>query len=314
MLAALLGLLCVAAGMPGLAAQTLRETLRAANVPTDSFAGAELDQKISSSAHSGGEPFLMAYYLDSRAEPGERPLHVIRYVRGTGSLRGAELRDIHAISPDNASMNCLYPVAGIRESRGTIYVETHISPSAGCVLVISSDLSFQTALPGWLLGIAGGDYAIVRRSEIQSLAVHPLHVAVYDIKRDRPVEVYPFPEDPERREFSGLIAPHISPEWCMQHNAACDPQNFDTDLTGPAAVNESARVFGFEAKFDARGFGDAAEKQVAPRTVVYVFRERGGAWEHREFPSAQLRALFGVASLQELVGKQAKNAFTKAGQ
>jgi len=64
------------------------------------------------------------------------------------------------------------------------------------------------------------------------------------------------------------------------------PENFDASLGGAVALNEAAKVFGFEAKFDAAGFGDAAEKQVPARTVAYIFRERGGTWEHRNFSRA----------------------------
>ncbi len=89
----------------------------------------------------------------------------------------------------------------------------------------------------------------------------------------------------------------------MENNAQCDPDNFDTDLRGNVIVNETAKVFGFQAQVDAAGFGAAAEKQVPPRTVAYIFRERGGRWEHREFQGQQLQPLLGGMSLDELISK-----------
>lgn len=128
------------------------------------------------------------------------------------------------------------------------------------------------------------------------------------------MEVYPYKDDTQRRQFSHLIEPYIVPGWCREHNAACDPENFDTDLTGKLVLNDAAKVFGFEAEFDAAGFGDAAEKQVPSRTVAYVFRERSGIWEHREFQPSQLQSLFGVISIQDLVGKKPNAALEPAGK
>jgi len=149
----------------------------------------------------------------------------------------------------------------------------------------------------------------LQRGETHFMSVQPLHIEVFDLKRKQLVEVYPYRDDTQRREFSNLIEPYIVLDWCRDHNAACDPENFDTSLGGEVVLNEAARVFGFEAEFDAAGFGDAAEKQVPSRTVAYVFRERSGIWEHREFQPGQLQSLFGVTGIQDLVGKKPNVAF-----
>ena len=141
------------------------------------------------------------------------------------------------------------------------------------------------------------------------MSVAPMHIGAFDVKRNQSTEVYPYQDDPQRREFSRLIKPHISGKWCMEHNAECDPENFDTGLLGTVIVNETAKVFAFQAEFDAAGFGDAAEKQVPPRTVAYLFRERGGKWEHREFQWQQFQRLLGGMSFEELIGKKPDLAF-----
>src|SRR5439155_392072 len=160
---------------------------------------------------------------------------------------------------------CLGSALRIREHRGTIYVETHRGPSAGCVIVFSSRLTPKAAISGWLLGFMGG-YAILHRSEMHFMSVHPMHIEVFDLARNQSTEVYPYKDDPQRREFSRLLEPHISERWCRENNAECDPGNFTNDLRNDVIVNEAARVFGFEAQFDAEDFGPAAEKQVPPRT------------------------------------------------
>ena len=307
---AAVGTLLLLCGFRALAAETLGETLGAANVPTREFSGPELRQNITSYAIARGDPFLLAYYVDDGSGRLQPPLHVIRYSRGTEDLRRADLRDIAALFQGLVQMDCLGSALGVREYRDTFYIETHGGPSAGCVVVLSSALSIKAALSGWLLGLVGPDYAILRGSEIHFMSVTPLHVEVYDLKRNRTVEVYPLKEDGLRRQYSrSIIRAGISEKWCMENNAQCDPGNFDTEVKGGLAVNEAAKVFGFEAEFDAAGFGDGGQRQAPPRSVVYVFREHDGAWQHREFEPAQLRGRFGVSSIQELVAQNPLAAF-----
>jgi len=70
--------------------------------------------------------------------------------------------------------------------------------------------------------------------------VQPLHITVFNVARNQSTEVYPYSGDSQRREFGRLEK---------------------------VVVNENAGVFGFEAAFDAEGFGPAAEKQV-PRSLL----------------------------------------------
>src|SRR5262249_2825449 len=146
--------------------------------------------------------------------------------------------------------------------------------------------------------------AILRRSEVHFTSVHPMHIAVFDVRRNQSTEIYPYKDDPQRHQFSRLLKPLISEKWCVENNAQCDPENFDTSLLGNVIVNKTFRVFGFQAQFDATGFGAAAEKQVPARTVAYIFRERGGKWEHREFDVQQLQRLLGGMNLDELITKK----------
>ena len=190
-----------------------------------------------------------------------------------------------------------------------IYIDTHLNPSAGCVIVLSSTLAYKAAASGGLLALVGADYTIVAGSEIHLMSVHPMHIEILDVKPNQSTQVYPYKDDPQRRQFSLLIEPHISEKWCIEANAQCDPDNFDVDLQGNVIVNEAAKAFGFLAKFDAGGFGDTAEKQVTPRTVAYIFRERGGRWEHREFGGSRLQRLLSGTSFDQLVAANPDSLF-----
>ncbi len=286
-----------------LAAETLDQALLEAKVPTRQFAPQELSRKITSYAVSKGDPFLLAYYIDDGSGVIRFPLHVVRYDRATGDLRRAELRDVTALfqpTGQHLPMSCVGSALRIREHLGAVYIETHSNPSAGCVIVLSPALALKTALSGWLLGFMAADYAIVRESEVHFMSVQPLHVAVLDLRSNRSAEVYPYQDDPERRQFSGLLVPHISQKWCVEHVAQCDPANFDVGVPEGVVVNDAAGVFGFVAQFDSSGFGPAAEKQVAPRRVAYVFRMHGGVWEHRQFGGRELEDLLNGLSFEEL--------------
>lgn len=291
------------------AAESLGERLRVSNVPVQRFAEPELRRQITSYAISEGDPFLLAYYVDDGSGGLHPPLHVIRFARKTEDLQRADLPEIGALFQGDHRMDCLGSALRIRQRDDTIYIETHVGPSAGCVIILSSLLSFKAATSGWLLGLLGSDYAIIRRSEIHFMSVQPLHIDVFDIAHNRSVEVYPPKEDVLRQQYSHLIQARISERWCMENNAQCDPDNFDTDINGGIVVNEAARAFGFEAIFDAGGFGEAAQKQVPSQRVLYIFRERGGAWQHHEFDPAELQGRFGALSMQELVTRNPDAAF-----
>jgi hypothetical protein len=278
-----------------------------------------LSGKITSYAISVDDPFLLAYYNDDGSGRLRPPLHIIRYDHETKNLRRADVRDIEALFQGQIPMDCLGSALRIREHRGTIYIETHHNPSAGCVIVLSSELSVKTALSGWILGFLGADYAILRGSEVHFMSFHPMHIEVFDLKQNRLQEVYPIENDPQERQFSRLIekwwrenkTPSIE-KWCRENNSPCAAEGFDADLKGELAVNEAAGVFGFEAEFRAAGFYESTKEPIPPRTAAYIFREHAGTWEHREFSARQLRSLFGGMGIQELVAKKPDLVFKVA--
>jgi len=302
--AAMAAWLCLGA-LPSLSAETLKDALKAAVVPTAQFSQIDLDAKITSYAVSEGEPFLLAYYVDNGSGLIQPPLRVVRYDRASGSLRRSDFSAVAApFQPATPiALDCLGSAITISEHASIVYIDTHCTPSAGCLIVLSSALELKTAVSGWLLGVIGADYAIFQGSEIHFMSVHPLHIEVLNLKRNQPEQVYPFANDPQRRAFSKLIQPLISNRWCMDNNAQCDPDNFDADVKGGVIVNEAAKLFGFEAQFDAGGFGDAAETRVKPRAVAYVYRERGGTWEHREFGESELQRLLSGVPFAAAVSK-----------
>jgi hypothetical protein len=291
------------------AAETLRDTLQAADVPTQDFSDATMDEKITSYAISTAEPFLLAYYTDDGSGLLKPPLHLVRFLRGTNELRKAALQNATAEFEAGVDIDCLGSALSIFENVGTIYVETHISPSAGCVLVLSPTLEFRQGLSGWLLGLMGSDYAIMRRSETHTNSPTPMRIAMFDLKQKQLADVYPFKNDVQRLRFSRLIKRYISKSWCREYVLDCDPNTFDTEVKGALVVNAAAKTFGFEAEFDAAGFSATSEIQVPSRVVGYVYRRHGAIWEHRELEPGQLQDLYGIATIKELVTTKPNAAF-----
>lgn len=295
-------------------AETLGRTLREADVPTNHFDAVELNEGITSFAVNKGDPFLLAYYVDDGSGLLKPPLHVVRYDRQSQVIKRADIRDINALFQGKIPMDCLGSVLSIREYHGVVYIDTHYDPSAGCLVLLTSELDYKTALSGLLIGVIRPDYAIVEGSEIHFMSVHPLHIQVFDLKNKHLVQVYPFDDDSLRSRYSKLIERHISDQWCQQFDAQCDPRNFDVTVEGEVALNEAAKVFGFEAQLDAAGFGEDAQSHVAPVRVAYIFREHDGAWEHRVFEAGELEPLFHVPNIQALVKQKAQAAFETSAQ
>lgn len=286
-------------------AETLGSVLRSRHVPTNQFSDSDLATKITSWAASDDEPFLLAYYTDDGSGSLRAPLHVIRYDSASHALRRTDL-----LGNGTSPMDCVGSALEIGEQHGIIHIETHLTPSAVCLLLLSPQLALRTTLHGGLLGMVGKDYALVQRGEIHFAAVHPMRIAVYDLRRDRLTQVYPPAQDVYRRQFSLALQSHMpSDDWCRTEDAPCDPRNFDADLMGEVAVNESVKVFGFVARCDAGGFGQEAARQVQPLAVAYVYRLRGRRWQHREFLPERLMDLFGVETVGELVREKPRAAF-----
>lgn len=290
------------------AAETLRDALGAAGVAAQGLPERELNRAITSYAVSQGDPFLIAYY-DGGSGFLQAPLRVVRAQRATGAVQMAELAGPEAQFGETTRAGCLGSALRIREQGSAIYIETHLTPSAGCVIVLSTELKLRNALSGWLVGMMAPDLAIVRKSEIHFAPIHAVRLEAYDAARDRATLLFPPPQAPLRAEISAALKRYLSEPWCMSHNSPCDPGYFNTDLRGEVAVNAEARTFGFETISDANGFGDEAERRIQPQTLAYIFRERAGAWESRELDPRELTRRFGVSSIGELVQRAPGAAF-----
>jgi hypothetical protein len=261
-------------------------------------------------AHDYPGSFLFAWYFIG---DGHTPntLRVLRYDRRTGIASNTVLTDSPATRASflgQFPVPCMGSSASVAEREGTIYVETHLTPSASCTLVLDHHLTLKTALSGWLLGFVSDRYAVFRESMIHFAPTHPMNISVYDAVTGRSTRVYPLPGDRLRAEYVRSLDAHLpSRSWCRINNKPCRASDFTSDVqigghdSSLLQTNDGARAFGFKAEFMPEGFGPAAQAAVGNRIVDYVFLLRGGRWVSRDYTPTELQTRFKATTLSAYV-------------
>ena len=253
------------------------------HVPVDQFSPRELQGPITSWAVSKGDaPFLFAWYDDDGSGGLHEPLHVLRYTREHGverkDLRGNT--DKWEFSGFTKGMPgvCFGAALSIDNTSDRILISTHINPSAGCVLILQEDMSFQGTLFGWVLGIVDGAL-IAHENEVHFAPFHQEGLGVFDIGGDQWVELYPIPSDPLRIAFADRIKPHMPTEkWCQEHDMVCDASNFEIDVSDVLG-DPNTRGFRFDVSYSAHPLGEGADNAVGGETHSYSCGMHGSKWE-----------------------------------
>lgn len=286
---------------------TLKQALEAKHLPMDAAKLANLEKTITSwAALDDANQYVIGYYLDDGTGGLNPPLFVDRYDRKRSEWKSASLPDAHAKTAELDDI-CYGSVLSIAASAGRYFIETHINPSAGCVLVLSEELKPQTSLYGWLLGRLGEDGAIYHRSEVHFAPVHPAEIAYYDLRTKRDVTIFPRkPASAIRRARTTQLAEFYkaNPEWCNKNDDPCDPEEFDSNLEGQLAINEAEAAVAFLISYEQIQFvqGDV-QKPSGPTDVLYVYRRVNdeAKMEYREMRLEDAQTKFGTVKPQDLV-------------
>lgn len=267
-------------------AETLADVLTAHKIPVNVFSADEQRQPITSFAVSANNsPFLLAYYDDDGSGMLPRVLHVIRYNQKYGKLRRIDLHgkdvSLRGFSSgsvmEQVSNECMGSALRISEKDGFITIDTHINPSAGCVLILKSDLTFHAGLWGWTLARIGGNI-LLEGNTIHFASTYPSSLFIYDLRQKHLIPIYPAKNDVKRQEFSAELQKHLpSDQWCRESNNPCNPENFSTDISH-VTVNQRGHSFEFDAQMDPEGFGEDTEQAVKPKTVHYTCKRINGSW------------------------------------
>ncbi len=269
-----------------LRAETLADVLAAHKIPINLFSADDQQQPITSFAVStNNSPFLLAYHDDDGSGRLPSVLHVIRYDEQTHELRRADLRGtdvslrgfLTGSVMEQVSNECMGSALRISEKGGFITIDTHVNPSAGCVLILTSDLSFSAGLWGWTLASTEGN--IILEGNMRHFAsTHPATLFLYDARQKHLTPIYPTKNDVNRQQFSAELQKHLpSNQWCRETNNSCDPEDFSTDISH-VTVGEQGQSFEFDAQMYPENFGEDAERAVKPKTVHYTCKRTAGNW------------------------------------
>jgi len=286
---------------------TLRQALVAHGLTPDESIIKNLDKKITSGAElDDAKQFVIAYYVDDGSGLLNPPLFLERYDRNRAEWKSASLPESHA-KPDEQVDICYGSVLRVTASGGHFFLETHINPSAGCVLVLSGDLKLQTSLDGWLLGHVGEDTVIYHKSQVHFAPVHPAELAIYDLRTKRDLTLFPSkPDSPIRRARTAQLAEFYkaNPEWCNRNDDPCDAEEFDSGLQGKVATNETEAAVAFLISYEQiQHAAEDVQKPSGPKNVLYVYRRVNdeARMEYREMLLEDAKARFGTAKLEDFV-------------
>ncbi len=290
-------------------AETLQEVLAVRGIPPDPQAAGDAARPITSYAfHDDARTFLIAYYWDDAGGVLRAPLRLSRYEKGQGQWRHVT---VPAAQMKGGEADCLGSVTAIHPTDNAFYLDLHLTPSAGCVLILSKDLSealeVRAALYGWFLAEFADGTVVYHNSQVHFAPTHAAEISLYQPRSGRSVRIYP------QKPYQAVRAAHIEKaraaysdeNWCRERNHHCDPELFDNRLLGIVEINDRTRALAFVARFDNTVSGpDAARRGAnAPEftEVLYVYRnvDNPEQIEFREMVVADFQARFGNIPLSE---------------
>jgi len=286
--------------------KTLGQILAEEQVPADAGKLANLEKTVTSGAElNDGERFVIAYYVREASDRLVPPMFIDSYDRSKGEWRSAQLADanapVHGVDAD-----CFGSVLAITALGRKLIVETHLSPSASCSLILSPELKLEAKIGGWVVGRLGEEGLIYHRNEVHFAPVHSVEIALYDVRTKRDVTIFPRkPESAVRRarieELKEFYKTHE--EWCRKWND-CDPEEFDSELEEGVKTNEVEQALAFVISYEQiQRYPKDDAKPSGPKDVVYVYRwvNDESRMEYREMLWSEVRERAGNVPTERLV-------------
>lgn len=293
-------------------AGTLREALADKNVPLEAAKLKNLDQKITSGADlDDASQYLIAYYIDDGSGALRRPLFVDLFDRKTRAWTSAVISgdgfQLSLVGQEMRGDECLGAVLDIRASKESYFLDTHINPSAGCLLILSRDLNLRAALSGWYLGHFEDGSVVHQLSEVHFAAVHPAEVALYNWKNKRDTPLFLPKTHPPilSAHIAMLRAFYLAHEdWCMRNNSPCDPERFDSSVVGKVALDNREHAVALVISYEIiQVFPGDVQPPSGAGKILYVYRhvDDESRMEFREMVLAEARTRFGDVPLQKFL-------------
>jgi hypothetical protein len=282
--------------------KTLRQALASENVPPDAQQLSNLDKMITSGAElNDAAQFVIAYYVkDPSSESLNPPIFVDRYDRGSGKWQSARLAEATA-DWEGQTVDCLGSILRILSFANSLILETHITPSAGCALLLTRDLKMSGSACGWTLGRFQDGTIVYQRSEVHFAAAHPVEIALYNPRTKRDLLIFPRKpfQDVRRKLIAELDEFSKShQDYCRERDDPCDPEFFDSRIVGSLVTDDRQMALAFEISYE-----QIPGKPSGPAHVVYVYRhiDDEARMEYREMLMDEVSARYGATSVEELV-------------
>lgn len=252
--------------------------------------------------------FCIAFYWDDGSGSLGDQLELLLVDRMSSETRTATLRYDKLIS-DQPNFRT-GSITRVMASPNFLFLGGHLSPSAGNVLVLAKDLSFQAALKGWPLATLDSDIVVFHKSQVHFAPVHAAEIAIYNPHTQKEEQIYP------RRPFQEVRQSHIDAlkrvfdtrpvEWFAQHNRPSDPEWFDNYLLGDVVTNSETNSLAFLIRINNRDLlpdddADHNQKPADHTEVAYIYRGIGEtSIEYKEILARELESRFGTGDLSSL--------------
>jgi hypothetical protein len=218
-------------------------------------------------AENNEREFVFAGYLlssppDSTARPTDERIHVVVADRVSGRVQYG------AVSP--ADVPGTGSILGIRRSGGFTYIDTHLTPSAGNLLVLTPDLKLQRELYGYTRAFPGNGSVVFRHSQIHFMRTHSTELSLYDPVTNTEKQIYPpVPHDPVRSDFIQRVREEYDrrgEDWFRVNNHPMDPELFDSN-DGPITLDEKANAMAFMVRYE-NSINDSGDPAASRQDVV----------------------------------------------
>ncbi len=303
----ILGLLILLIGAQRACSETLREALAVKHLPVAGAKLANLDKNMTSGAElDDASQFVIAYYLDDGSGQLNPPLFLDRYDRKREEWTSATLADLKTKLGD-IEIDCFGSVLSVTAAGNRLFLDTHLSPSAGCLLVLRPDFKLEAGLYGWLVGRLGEEKLIYHRSQVHFAPVHPAEIALYDLRTKRDFTIFPPKPAPPIQQARTLQLQEFyksNEQWCKKNNDACDPEYFDSALQGPVVTSESESALAFLISYEQIQLVQGeVQRPSGLKDVLYVYRrvDDEAKMECREMLLEEAKVRFGDVPLQNLL-------------
>jgi hypothetical protein len=286
--------------------RTLRKALAQVGVPVEGANLANLEKPITSGAELNDDAaFVIAYFVAEESNRLDARLFVHRYDKRQQKWTSASLPEAPAAGVD-MNVPCLGSVLSITEFQGLYLLNTHLNPSAGCILILTRDLQWKTSLYGWFLAGLGKNRILYHRSQIHFAAAHPMEMGMYDLATGRDATLFPPKQaTPIRTELTQRLGEFFAAhqDWCNVNNHPCDPGWFDSALFGDVATSSEQDAVAFVVSYGAIQYFSGDKPPTGPTAVLYVYRyvSDSAKLQVREMLLDEAKRTLGVSELKEFL-------------